>query len=721
MKYILNRFCLFFVVITVFSQLLPAQRSLPDVIQAQRITQKIVFDGHLNDTVWQTVPRISNFTQREPNFGNPVSEQTETAILYDETALYIGVWCYQSENGKITAKYMNRDFEYENEDNFQIIISPFNDKRNGYMFVINPNGARADLMVYGGEEGNMDWNGVWDVKTSITYQGWFAEIVIPFSTLQFKKSDVQRWAINFQRNIAFKNEQALWQGWSRDFSIFAVVNAGSLEGLTQISYSQRFELKPYVLTGREWERDRKANYPFKFGADLNVNLSPTLKLNVTSMTDFAQVEADRIAVNLSRFNLYYPEKREFFLESYNLYQFGLGNSNNVYYTRKIGIEHGQPVPILAGARLFGKVGRNNIGFLTIQEGKVDTIPTTNATVARYKRDIGEQSFIGGIVTNKINALGSNTIVGIDGSYETSQFLKDKNLVIYGNVALCSNDYKLSKNALAYRFFIDYPNDLIDNFMSISSVQEHFNPELGYLRRGNYEAANWTLRITPRWFSSLGVQRMQFKPWEVSVFRTFTTKEIESFFNETRPFGFELQNGGAAEFNLQLYYERIDEAYDVEDGFTIDKGKYTMFRYEFQFETSPKKRIWLSAGYNWGGFFDGTIHTLENELGININSHFNIKNEYTLNKIRLNGAQIYVHELANYLHYAFTTKLNVSLFSQWNSLDDFIFFNLRLHWIPKVGSDVYVVYNQGHDDIGRFQFFRPKQTTGVIKIDYRFTF
>lgn len=315
-----------------------AQHSKPDTLIANRVESKIHFDGLLNDSAWGVVHRIKNFTQREPDFGKPASEQTEVALIYDDFAIYIGVWCYKSETGKITAKYMSRDFEFWVDDNFQIILSPFNDNRNGYMFVINPNGARADLMVYGAEERNMDWNGVWDTKTTITDKGWFAEIIIPFNTLQFKSGTILDWSINFERDIASKNEQSLWQGWSRNNSIFAVVNAGTLTGLKNIHYAQKFELKPYTLLGWQSEQAKDIKYPFKIGADLNINLAPTLKLNVTANTDFAQVESDRIPVNLTRFNQYYPEKREFFLESYNLYEFGLGNQNNVYYTRKIGIE-----------------------------------------------------------------------------------------------------------------------------------------------------------------------------------------------------------------------------------------------------------------------------------------------------------------------------------------------------------------------------------------------
>lgn len=287
-----------------------AQHSFPDTIQAVIIKEKIDFDGKLIEPVWIAAPVINNFTQRELDFGKPSTELTKVAIIYDDLALYIGVWCYQKQE-TLVAKFMQRGFEFDTEDNFEAIISPFNDKRNGYLFVINPNAARADALVSGQESSNINWNGVWDAKTSITSEGWFAEIRIPFNSLQFKKQAIHNWAINFERNIRSKNEQVLWQGWSRDYELENIAQAGTLAGLANIGYAKRFELKPYGLAGFERREGDKPNYPAKAGADLNVNLTPTLKLNLTTNTDFAQVEADRIAVNLSRFNFFYPKKESF--------------------------------------------------------------------------------------------------------------------------------------------------------------------------------------------------------------------------------------------------------------------------------------------------------------------------------------------------------------------------------------------------------------------------
>jgi len=699
-----------------------AQHSEPSRINAFKFTGKIKFDGILSDEVWKQVPHISNFTQRELDYGKPITENTEVALIYNDNALYIGIWCFQTDMKKMVAKFMNPDFDYRADDNFQIMISPFNDNRNGYLFAINPNGARTDIQIYSGEDGNEDWNGVWDAKTSITEQGWFAEVYIPFNTLQFKNDSILNWAINFERDIVSKNEQALWQGWSRDNSIFAVVNAGKLINITNISYAKNFELKPYGLAGWNYAEDTKSSFPFKFGADLNINLSPTLKLNLTSYTDFAQVEADRIPVNLSRFSIYYPEKRQFFLEGSDLFSFYLGERNFAFYSREIGIEDGKQLPIIAGARLFGKIGKNNIGFLNMQEAQLDSIPTTNNTVLRYKRDIGKQSSIGGIFTNVINSQHSNQVFGIDANYQTSDFIKNKNLTVSAKLSTSTENFTLQKNALTYRIFIDYPNDLIDNYMSIGNMQKNFNPELGYIRRTNYDAYNWYFRLTPRWFTDYGIKRLALKPWGFTLYRTHSTGELESLSNETRPLGAVLKSGERFEFNFIQNFDRLDESFDVTDDVSIPTGKYWMYNYEVQFGTYQSRKIWIFLLYNWGGFYTGEIKTFESELGINVNKHLNLNSSYTWNLVNLPEGEIVTHEVASYIDYAFTTKLNFSLFGQFNSLDEIMIYNIRLHWIPQIGSDFYFVYNIGYEEpIKQIEYLKPQTTSAVMKLVYRITF
>lgn len=696
-----------------------AQKRQQDTIYAQFTNTKIHFDGNPDEEIWQKANFISHFTQRELDYGQAATEKTKVAIVYDKLAIYIGVWCYQKS--KISAKYMQRDFRYREDDNFQVILSPFNDHRNGYLFIINPNGARADLLVSGNQRANKDWNGVWDVKTKVKPEGWFAEIRIPFNTLQFRKSDQYTWAINFERNIKAKNEQVLWRGWSRDCSIQCLINAGTLAGLKNINYAKRFELKPYGLAGFNKETGEQDENTAKLGGDLNINLSPTLKMNLTYNTDFAQVEADRIAVNLTRFNLYYPEKREFFLEGYQNFRFNMGGPYEAFYTRKIGIENFEPVSIIGGAKIYGKVDKNNIGALNISTSENDSIPMTNNTVIRYKRDIGEQSYMGFILTSKNNQNISNQVAGIDGAFATSHFLQDKNLVIGGHVTRSFDKNQITQNVYAWRFFIDYPNDLIDNYIGLSSIQGDFNPELGFVYRDNFDSFIWSFRFTPRWFTKLGIRQMMFKPWGFRYYRTNSSGKMESFYNETRPLGFETKKGERSEFNLIQQYERLDESFDLTDSIIIPAGEYWMFTQELQFETYKGRKLWIELFWNWGNFYTGKKNTYESSLGININKYINLRTDYTLNIIRLAQGDLTTHELAQYVRVALNPKLDFTLFTQWNSLDDLLLGNFRLHWIPKIGSDMYVVYNRGYVNLNAFDFRKPETTSGAIKLVWRITF
>jgi len=717
-----NSFLVIVLILTIPIRVLFAQHSEPSTIHAIKIKGKINFDGNLNESVWQQAPRISNFTQRDLNFGKPITERTEVAIVYNKHTLYIGVWCYQKDMSKLVAKNMNTDFDYRADDNFQIMISPFDDNRSGYLFVTNPNGARADIQIYGGENGNEDWNGVWDVKTSITDKGWFAEVEIPFSTLQFKKGQALNWAVNFERDIVSENEQALWQGWSRDYSIFAVVNAGMLKGIKDISYAKKFEFKPYGLSARQLNANDKKGYSIRAGADLNVNLSPTLKLNLTTSTDFAQVESDRIPVNLTRFSIFFPEKRQFFLEGYDLFNFYLGDRNNAFYSRRIGIKNGKQVPIVVGARVFGKVGKNSIGFLNIQEASSNNTPATNNTVLRYKRDIGAQSYIGGFFTNVVNSSSSNQVLGFDALYQTSKFFKNKNLAIAGKITTSLDHFSFQNQAITYRISVDYPNDLIDNFMAVASMQKNFNPALGYIRRTNYNSYTWALRMTPRWFGNLGVKRMQFKPWGFTIYKTHTTGELESVSNETRPLGAVFKSGDRFEINFIQNFDRLDHNFDVTDNISIPVGKYWMYKYEFQFETYKSRKVWAFLLYNFGDFYTGRIKTFESQFGINFSKHLNFNAGYTWNTVNLPEGNFKTNEVTTYVNYAFTTKLNLSLFGQYNSLDQVMIYNIRLHFIPKVGSDFYFVYNLEYDEpLKQIDYLKPDVSSAIAKFIYRITF
>ncbi len=709
----------FFLIPLFYHITLQAQTSKPDTIRAEFAGTKIIVDGYLDEPVWQNAMHINNFTQRELAEGEKATENTEVAIVYDKHSIYIGIWCYDSNPAKITANKMRRDFNFRSDDNFKVIFDTYGDNRTAYLFITNPNGARFDAMVSrNGESYNSSWDGVWNVKTKITSQGWFAEMEIPFSTLRFKKGGTQVWGVNFERNIRRKREEDLWQGWSRDASIGQVSRAGKLVGLEGLNKTSLIELKPYGITGISFKKDEKTKTTANVGGDINYLITPTLKLNLTINTDFAQVESDRMQVNLTRFSLYYPEKREFFLEGKNYFNFGLGYSTQPFYSRRIGIAPDRSViPIIAGGRVMGKSGKSSIGAMSIQTAAKDTIPTVNYSVVRWKQDIFKESSVGVIAVSKLEKGRQNYTYGADFNYFTSQFRGKKNIAFGGAIAQTYTSDKPEKRGTACRIFFDYPNDLIDFSAVWDRSSEGFNPEVGFQRRKAYQMYNADFRFKPR-IKKIGfIKQFNFKPFDFNYYIDDNTHKLQSLWSELRILGFETRSGEVFEFNFQRKAENLTEDFEIHDQIIIPKGEYWFSNWELQLETFEGRMIYASFFYNWGGFYNGNRSVYETALTLQPNRYIKFSSEYRLNKISLSEGDFTVHELSGRIDFAFTPDLFGSTFAQWNNEEDEVLLNFRINWIPKPGTNLYFVVNQGYDTLNKK--LDNKYTTVQLKLIWRF--
>jgi len=667
-----------------------SQTSIPNKIRALEINKPIKLDGILNEDCWKKADIISNFTQRELHEGQPVSEKTEVAIVYTKETLFIGIWCYDSEPDKLVAKEMKRDFDYWKEDNFEIIFDTFLDKRNGYVFVVNPNGARCDVQVsHQGESFNRDWNGIWDVAVNKNSQGWFAEMEIPFSTFKYPDTKKQIWGVNFERNIRRKREQDFWQGWSRNYEFEQVNHAGKLVGLNNIEGKENLELKPYITAGKEFSVENNGSI-FNIGGDVNYLITPTLKLNLTANTDFAQVESDRMQINLTRFSLYYPEKRDFFLESRDFFAF---NNNSVFYSRSIGIQGDRQIPILGGARVTGTIDNTNLGFISMQTAGKDSIPTTNYSVIRLKQNVLDNSSIGMILTAKNTKGHYNYTYGVDATYVKDDFLGNKNIYIGSRIAQSQTQGSTGKRNLSYLFYVDYPNDFIDTYTSITNVQRDYNPEMGFLRRGNYKMLRSKMYIMPRPDSISWIQKLVFKPIDFHIYLTDATNKLESFDYEIRPLGIRFTSGERFEFNIIRNYDRLDDNFELYDSSIIYAGDYWWTKYDFQFSTFSARRISGFINYSWGGFYNGLQKSLYTSLKFNVNKHLNLSADFSQKHIDLLSNSFTTNEIGGRIDYAFNPKTTSTIFGQWNNEAQEIILNFRFHWIPVIGSDFYLVINQ----------------------------
>ncbi len=693
---------IFIISLLLCEDLVIAQVSLPNQLTALKVQEAPEIDGILNEICWQKVEKISNFTQRELNEGEPATEKTVVAAVYTSSTLYFGIWCYDSEPEKIIAKEMKRDFQHWREDNFEIIIDTYHDKRNGYLFVINPNGAREDVLITNEGKGtNRDWNGVWDVAVHINEQGWFAELQIPFSTLKFHNQETQVWGINFERNIRRKNEQVLWQGWSRDYELEMVSHAGTLTGLEGISGGHLLEFKPYVLGGVQKLAIFKTERVIKMGGDINYLLTSNLKLNVTLYPDFAQIESDRLRINLTRFSLYFPEKREFFLESRGAFDF----SEQVFYSRRIGIKDGEEIPIIGGVRITGKESGTEIGALSMQTEKRGLEKSTNYSVLRVKQDIWQQSYIGIIATSKKSIDRSNYVYGMDFNYSSSQLFGDKNIRFGAAWTQSQSGINILNNDnTAYRIYFSLPNDFIEYDLAYDVVQNNFNPEVGFIRRKNYKHFFTELQFNPRPAFLPWIRIMEFKPIDIDYYWSDNTNQLESIGAEFRPLGFGTKSGEWFEYNIIRFFDRIDEPFEIHDDIIIPTGGYWFTRHEIQYNTFSGRKIVVGGETSTGGYY--TAHRLQNDffIRLNVNKHLNMSFDYEWNNLQFEQSEFVTHETGGKIEYAFNPKLNTSLYGQWNNEDKVILFNFRVNWIPQIGSDFYLTINQKIDiSDSRFKF------------------
>jgi len=696
-----------------------AQQSHPDTLHAYYTEQKIDMDGKLTEECWLRAMHIHNFTQRELYEGEPSTERTEVAIVYTTNTLYIAFWGFDNEPDKIVAQKMERDFQWGTDDNIEVIISTFNDNRNGYLFVANPNGARADVLISNEGEGfNKSWNGVWDVATTVTDEGWFAEIQIPFSTLKFKKDEHLVWGINFERNIRHKREQVMWQGWYRIYELEKISQAGKLDGLQNIKSKKKVELRPYVSGGVETLDERKWDDRYKIGGDVNIDVTPALKLNLTVNTDFAQVESDRARINLTRFSLYYPEKRQFFLEAKDLFQMSMGHRNQVFYSRTIGLQDGQEIPIYGGARLFGKQNRTSVGVMSIQTAnRGDSVLTTNYSVARVRQDLGNQSSIGAVVTSKLLNGRYNIVYGADFTYSTSKIFNDKNLIINGAVAQSQTSDSINQRNFSYNFSLSYPNDWIEYDLAVVGIQQNFNPEMGFLRRNNYRMYYTELQFNPRPAFWPFFRNLNLKPLDINYYVNEETNQLESIFYELRPFGFVTKSGEVTEFNVQWLFDRLEEPFELLDTIVIPEGEYWDTRGEVQLETFSGRKLSGEIFLNWGEFYTGKRTRFSLAGNFSLNKHWYMSAEWNRNFLKFDALNFITDEVGGRVIYAYNPKLNTSLFGQWNNEDDEVLLNFRINWIPKIGSDFYFVVNQVIETSnGNFRF---TETTILAKLIWRF--
>jgi hypothetical protein len=672
-------------------------------------------DGYLDEAVWQNGGLVSEFVQQEPDEGEGSTERTDVRLLFDAKNLYIGVWAYDSDPDAVTATEMRRDSDrILQEDNFQIILDTFKDSRSAFMFVTNPLGAKLDQQVFNEGEGgiagfgnsanvNRDWDGVWHVVARRTSDGWVAEIVVPMVTLRFPEAEAQSWGFNLMRNIARKNEQAYWAPIPQAYTLTRVSLAGSLNGLAGLNRGLDLRVTPFVTSGASRvleEGVTDESFERDAGLDLKYGLTAGLNLDLTVNTDFAQVEVDDEQVNLTRFALFFPEKRDFFLE--NSGQFSVGSATafnrivDLFFSRRIGLSpEGESVPITAGARMTGKVGRNDIAVMNVRTDGAFGVPDQNFFVSRYSRSFLSRSRVGGMFISKddIGGPGYNRTYALDMS-----LAPHPSLTVMGFVGktqtpdLDGDDMGGYLNATwldaRWRIYGEY-----------ADLEDNFNPEVGFVPRTGITMTKLHLERNPRpdW---LGIRVLSpMVNW--TYYTDQTGRKVSTrwhFMNGTR-----FDNGAYFNVWYNRYFERLDDVFTL-GGVPIPAGDYTFGEWRFSFNSNPARRMYYSLVYAPQTFYDGRRQDGTVSLGARITDRLSAEARYSRNEVDLANGNFDVDLAALRVDLALSPTVSLRSITQYNSQSDQFGASARFRWTYQPGSDIYLTYDEVRRD--------PRDPTGL---------
>lgn len=680
-------------------------------IKAYRTYENVEIDGELNETDWQKADAITQFFQIEPNEGESSSEPMEVRILYDDENIYFGFICYDSQMSKLIANEMRRDARgiHEN-DNIFVLLDTYNDKRSGFFFRSNALGAIQDRAITNnGDTRNDDWDAVVACKSKINDTSWTTELSIPFSQLRFKKSDQIIWGINVGRQHKRYREEALWVPVPASYGGLAkyrTTNLGTLVGLEGISPSRNLELLPYVLPGISQNTDDEAvnetTRQFKLGFDAKYAITSNLIGDITYNTDFAQVEADQEQVNLTRFNLFFPEKRPFFLEGAGLFDFGIPRQSFrrpppmlLFYSRRIGLAEGNAIPIIFGGKASGKVGSYGIGFLNVltdefykevqDEDPID-ISYNNFSLLRITRDGAAGSRFGMIAVNKDEFGNYNRAGGFD-----FEFRPNDSVDVRGMWARTFTPDMSGQNN-AWHLGTRWRNDIFRFGASYTDIDDDFDPAVGFVREPGVRNMRVNFRWAPR-PNKYGIREMWSGPEANYILNQ--DNELERW-NMSYTHWTSFTTNDSIMFNVRSVFERLVEDFDIRDDVIIPIGDYRFSAISGRFSTSDSRIVSTTTGFELGNFYDGHIRKYYIDGSLKPNAQLSINVEYEYNRVNLPDDIIEANLLSGRFNYSFSTTLFTKLFAQWNSEANLITTNFLINYIYRPGSDFYFVFNQVYD-------------------------
>ena len=703
------------------------------VVRAVRISENITIDGHLEEPAWKLATPATDFYQFTPNPGELSPEPTEVRFLYDDDNLYVAFHSWDSDMARRTVTEIREDFSPTSSDVATLVIDSLHDRQNGYQFATNAAGAKRDAQISNDGQYNNDWDGVWDVKVSVQEDGWIAEFVIPFTTFRFSNAPVQEWGLNLGRKILRRNEDSQWAPIPIRYRAISKISlAGTLTGLENIRPGRNLKIKPYVSGGSTQVRTGLGTSSsttqlvqslgrfkdYDGGVDIKYGVGPSLTLDATYHTDFAQVEVDQQQVNLTRFSLFFPEKRDFFIENAGNFGFGgggggtgrntgggssTGASGNLspFYSRQIGLSAaGTPIPILGGTRLSGKVGGYDVGVLAMKTDKLvtrdgsgnvlSTTPSNNYMVGRVRKNILTNSFVGALVTSR-DAAGSipggdhNRVYGTDAYFELGRWQLNSYILRSVTPGKSGRDQ-------ARRLGAAWQDDELVVSTEYNSVGANFNPEVGFLRRADFAQYTGDVLWAPQLRRSQTIRNLEFGA-SVDYYED-GNGAIETRTEDVN-LGIRFQNNGSISYNLNQTFDRLSEEARIIRA-TVPAGDYSYLAHTARFSTNQTRKISGSGNVSWGEFWNGNRQSFGGGLGFTPSYHLAVDMTYSRNDVELPTGSFTTDLVGMRLVYAFTGRSTLNAFVQYNADTHQVSSNIRFNFIHHPLSDLYVVYNDRRD-------------------------
>jgi Domain of unknown function (DUF5916) len=676
--------------------------------QASRVDHAPRLDGTLDDPEWQQATAITNFLQREPYEGQEPTEKTEVRVIYTNDAVFFGVTCFDSDYKGIIATELRRDVSQELDDYFEIVIDSAHDRRNAYVFQFNPLGTQRDALITEEQkseqaDGDPGWDGVWTSEARITNRGWTATIGIPFPTLNFMQSQDVIWGINFKRFIRRKNEEDLWSGWRRVYGAARISHAGELHGISEIGSGRLFIFKPYGLVGfshfpssaRGTGLTPGTSALATGGFDAKLGLRSNLVANFTANTDFADADVDTLQFNLTPYKLFFPEKRQFFLENAGVFDFPLGgdSGDRLFFSRQVGIDPttGQQVPVNGGARITGSLGKFELGAMDVDTRGSGPNPAANYAVLRLKRSLWGGSYIGfmGIDKRSSNPFDrSNQTSGVD-----ARLVFFRNLVLSGYAAQTRTP-GLSSGQTNVGAALNYQTNWIEIFAQHRRVGPNFNPEVGFLERADCICDYLDVNFKPR-PKLPGVRELNFEGF---LFHAPDTRHVLQTQEWQDTFRIEFQNGAYSDDDIvDVFTQRLTEPFNIYKNVYIPVGVYHWTRHQITYGTAQNRRLTLRFFERFGTYYSGHLNEarVRGTYRANQRLSFDVSEQWNRFELPVTNGNFSVVVGGFQTNYSFSRFMTLSTLFQIDTADTHAASaNIRLRWNYRPDSDLYVIYTAG---------------------------